>query len=252
MTVSRSFKDVKFQWLSLICQDNRLSPTAITVAVYIVTTHYNPEKECAWPSFKTIANAIHKNVKTVQRAIKELEIHWFDVKRGNGHGHSTTFAPSIPSVEQAITLREKQDKVVTLQPKKGRHICPKRVTNLSDQGRQNCPPNKEIESRNKKIEQPPSPNLKPFPKIFVETQSLQFQSWQAWLKDRQLPPLDELRPKTLRYGATGYYLPSAYPPSTTTESDDMENFLRTRSKCYAETHTTPPSHTVKGIACNGH
>lgn len=252
MTVSRSFKDVKFQWLSLICQDSRLSTTAITVAVYIVTTHYNPEKECAWPSFKTVANAIDKNVKTVQRAIKELEIHWFDVKRGNGHGHSTTFAPSLPSVEQAIALREKQDKVVTLQPQKGGQTCPKRETKMSEKRGQNCPPNKVIESRNKKIEQPPSQKLKPFPKIFVETQSRQFRSWQVWLKDRQLPPLDELRTKASRYGATGYYLPSAYPPSTTTESDDMETFLRTRSKCYAETHTLAPSYTVKGIASNGH
>lgn len=47
----------------------------------------NGHTEKAWPSYQTIADATGKSVKTIQRAIRELEdTEWLDVRRGNGTG----------------------------------------------------------------------------------------------------------------------------------------------------------------------
>lgn len=232
MTEQRAFKDVKFQWLSLITQDSRLSTTAIAVAVYIVTTHYNPEKDCAWPSYGTIAEAMGKNAKTIQRAIKELEQFWLTVKRGNGLGHSTIFSPSKGSIHAASELREKQDKIVPLRPSKGGQNCPERVTNLSEKGGQNCPPNKEIEKIKEK-RNVTARKLKPFPKVFVEQNSRSAEAWERWLKERDLPTLDNLRPQESRYGITGFYLPSSYPPSHSQEGYDMEKHLLAQAEHFS-------------------
>lgn len=145
-----TFNSVKLQWLTLLCQDESLSSTAVVVALYVVTVHYNQDKGKAWPSFATIAHATGKSIKTVQRAIKELDGTWFDIERGNGHGHSTTYAPSNASVLAAISLRQKHDKVVHLLPMKGGHACPERVSESSPQGGRESPPNPETESKNEK------------------------------------------------------------------------------------------------------
>jgi len=137
MSETRPFNEIKLQWLSLLTQDKNLSTTAIAIAVYIVTTHYNSERNCAWPSYQTIADATGRNEKTVQRAVRELEAYWFTVKRGNGLGHSTEFAPSHASIITATHKREKTDKIVPLHPPKGGQNCSKRVTKPSYKGGQN-------------------------------------------------------------------------------------------------------------------
>ena len=93
MTDHRPFREVKLQWLQQLSCDKDLSDNARSVALYIVTTHMNGHTEKAWPSYQTIAEATSKSVKTIQRAIRELEANeWFEVQRGNGIGHKDDFA----------------------------------------------------------------------------------------------------------------------------------------------------------------
>ena len=85
MSGVRPFRDVKLQWLQQLSCDKDLSDNARSVALYIVTTHLNGHTETAWPSYQTIADATGKSVKTIQRAVRELEVKgWFEVQRGNG------------------------------------------------------------------------------------------------------------------------------------------------------------------------
>lgn len=73
MTEPRPFREIKLQWLQLLSCDRDLSDSARSVALYIVTTHLNGHTQKAWPSYQTIADATGKSVKTIQRAIRELE-----------------------------------------------------------------------------------------------------------------------------------------------------------------------------------
>jgi len=146
MSGARPFRDVKLQWLQQLSCDKDLSDSARSVALYIITTHLNGHTEKAWPSYQTIANATGKSVKTIQRAVRELEVKgWFEVQRGNGVGHNTEYRPSAASILRALDAREKTDKVVTLYPDKGGQNRPERRSDLSGEGGQICPPNREKE-----------------------------------------------------------------------------------------------------------
>ena len=120
MSGARPFRDVKLQWLQQLSCDTGLSDSARSVALYIITTHLNGHTEKAWPSYQTIADATGKSVKTIQRAVRELEVKgWFEVQRGNGVGHNTEYRPSAASTLRASGAREKTDRIVTLYPDEG-------------------------------------------------------------------------------------------------------------------------------------
>lgn len=141
MSERRPFKEVKLQWLELLSCDAEVNDSAKCVALYIITKHMNGHTEEAWPSFSTIAEATGKSVKTIQRAIHDLELGgWLDVVRGNGSRRSTRYRPSEASILQASDLREKTDKIVPLRPSKGDkpvlkggQICPSKGDRFAHQ-----------------------------------------------------------------------------------------------------------------------
>ncbi len=115
MNGARPFREVKLQSLQQLSCDQDLSDSARSVALYIVTTHLNGHTEKAWPSYQTIADATGKSVKTIQGAVRELEVKgWFSVQRGNGVGHNTEYRPSAASILRASDAREKTNKIVSL------------------------------------------------------------------------------------------------------------------------------------------
>ncbi|WP_428414999.1 helix-turn-helix domain-containing protein [Pararhizobium sp.] len=221
MSECRPFKEVKLQWLQQLSCDADLSDSAKCVALYIITTHLNGHTEKAWPSHQTIADATGKSVKTVQRAVRELEIkEWFEVKRGNGVGHNTEYRPSAPSIIRASGAREKTDKIVTLYPAEGGQIRPIRQPEMSREGGQICPPNLEKE----KIKKPnpretAPPRVEPrraLPLVFVaETQLQQISQWCNWLIDQGMPGLEKFELRTMKCGKYGYALPGHWPPDST-------------------------------------
>lgn len=220
MTERRPFRDVKLQWLQQLSCDGDLSDSARSVALYIVTTHMNGHTEKAWPSYQTIADAMSKSVKTIQRAVKELEDKdWFQVRRGNGVGHNTEYSPSEASILRACEAREKTDKIVPLRGSKGGQICPGSRSNLSSKGGQNCPPNLEKE----KIKKPNARERalareaaqRPLPLVFVaKAQASQLAAWESWLRENALPGLSEIFPETNSMGLAGYRLPRRWPPDS--------------------------------------
>ncbi|GAB3441394.1 helix-turn-helix domain-containing protein [Insolitispirillum peregrinum] len=216
MRARRPFRDVKLQWLQLLSCDPGLSDCAKTVALYIITTHMNGHTEKAWPSYQTIADATGKSVKTIQRAVRDLEnAGWFEVQRGNGVNHNTVYTPAEASILRACAAREKTDKIVPLRPEKGGQPCPQRGTNSSLKGGQNCPPNLENEKINKpnapaREAEPPCPSS---PVVFVaETRQAQLAQWRAWLTQNHHPGLEALNLRTSHRGQPGFALPSYWPP----------------------------------------
>lgn len=244
MSERRPFREVKLQWLELLSCDAELSDCGKCVALHIVTRYINGYTEEAWPSYQTIANAIGKSVKTIQRAIHDLELGgWFDVVRGNGSRVSTRYRPSENSIVAACEAREKTDKIVTLNPSKGRQNCPKRQSNLSFKGGQKCPTNKE-NLINKKINtrEAASPPLlearRPIPAIFIsETDTDKLNPWREWLKKNNLLTLELIGKPISRNGNKGFILPSNYPPSN--EGDERHHdyleYLKNHQEFITET-----------------
>jgi DNA-binding transcriptional regulator YhcF (GntR family) len=218
MTEPRPFREVKLQWLQQLSCDRDLSDSARSVALYIITTHMNGHTEKAWPSYQTIADATGKSVKTIQRAVRELEVKgWFDVQRGNGVGHNTEYRPSAASILRASDAREKTDKIVTLYPKEGGQIRRARRSDVSGEGGQICPPNPEKEKINKPNPREHAPprveTRRAVPLVFVaETKTDQIEQWRAWLRRHGFPSFEALGVRMVKAGKPGYALPGYWPP----------------------------------------
>ncbi|QOD62734.1 helix-turn-helix domain-containing protein [Ochrobactrum sp. MT180101] len=224
MSGARPFRDVKLQWLQQLSCDKDLSDSARSVALYIITTHLNGHTEKAWPSYQTIADATGKSVKTIQRAVRELEVKgWFEVQRGNGVGHNTEYRPSAASILRASDAREKTDKVVTLYPDKGGQNRPERRSDVSSEGGQICPPNLEKEKiykPNPREDAPPRVETRrAVPLVFVaETKEDQVEQWRSWLRHHGLPSIEVLGLRTVKAGKPGYSLPGYWPPDEASPS----------------------------------
>ena len=218
MSERRPFREVKLQWLEQLSCDASLSDNAKCVALHIITRYINGHTEMAWPSYQTIADATGKSVKTIQRAIHDLELGgWFDVVRGNGSRNSTKYRPSENSILQACEAREKTDKIVTLHPDKGGQICPKRRSRVSGKGGQNCHPNLE-NLKNIKLNAhgdalPREKARSAIPALFIACHEYQkLDRWREWFTKNNLPALEELGITSTRNGEDGFNLPSYYPP----------------------------------------
>ncbi|WP_174802237.1 helix-turn-helix domain-containing protein [Martelella limonii] len=252
MTVSRPFREVKLQWLQQLSCDAELSDNAKCVALYIITTHLNGHTEKAWPSYQTIADATGKSVKTIQRAIRELEAtDWFDVRRGNGVGHNTEYRPSASSILRASESREKTDKIVRLYPKKGGQICPERQSDMSLEGGQKRPlnPEKEINKKpNARGTGQPSGSHQSMPLVFLMAgQTSQVDRWLAWLAKHRMPPLAAFGIETKNSGRGGYRLPSYWPPSE--DSPEEEACLQFfRERISKSSNAIRPSSSAGGVS----
>ncbi len=229
MSGALPFRDVKLQWLQHLSCDKDVSDNARSVALYVVTTHLNGHTEKAWPSYQTIADATGRSVKTIQRAVRELETKgWFEVQRGNGIGHNTEYRPSAASILRASEAREKTDKIVTLCSGKGGQIGPARRSDVSGKGGQICPPNPEKEKINKPNPREDAPprveTRRAIPLVFVaETKAVQVQQWRIWLRHHGIPSLEDLGVRTVRTGKAGYALPGYWPPDDA--SPDTLNWI---------------------------
>ena len=253
MNASYSFREVKLQWLQQLSCDKGLSDNAKSVALYIITTHLNGHTEKAWPSYKTIADATGKSVKTVQRAIKDLELYgWFKVQRGNGLGNNTEYRPSAETILRASQAREKTDKIVTLYPAKGGQSRLVRRSDLSVEGRQICPPNPEKEKINKpnarELQASQVSGYRQIAVVFVsDHQAAQLSQWRDWLQRNGFVSLEELGTRSVKSGRSGYTLPGYWPPASDSECEaESLDFFRRQSANMA--HGNPGSGHTRRVS----
>ncbi len=220
----RPFKEIRYQTLLLLERCPFLSDGAVRVGLRIFGDHIRSNDEKAIISFASLGKELGRSAKTIQRAVRELELAgWLVLERGNGIGHATVFSASENTIVVANELREKMDKYGTLQVIEGGQECPQRVTNVSDRGGQNRPPLK----RNNKNIKPPARGEAPsqakvnpiIPAISIpKFQTTKLDQWHDWLKKHRLPELDTIALCNTPNGANKYRLPSNYPPSP----DDIE------------------------------
>jgi DNA-binding transcriptional regulator YhcF (GntR family) len=243
MTERRPFREVKLQWLRLLSCDANINDNAKCVALYIVTAHVNGHTEKAWPSYKTIAEATGKSVKSIQRAIRDLEEGgWLRVQRGNGVRHNTEYCPTDASILKASELREKTDKSVPLASSEGGHICPERRSDVSGKGGQICPPNLEKEKNNKPNARQAHAKAAPrrsVPVVVLPTaQTRQVDEWNTWLAEKTLPDLARFDLATNANGSSGYQLPSRWPPESGSEKEqDCLSYFLNRLPAIAHLET---------------
>lgn len=247
MSASRPFREVKLQWLQQMSCDKELSDGARSVALYIATTHLNGHTEKAWPSYQTIADATGKSVKSIQRAVRELEVrNWFEIRRGNGVGHNTEYRPSPASILRASEAREKTDRVVTLYPTEGGQKRPLRKSDLSSKGRQICPTNPEKNKINKPnacAKSPlPAEDRQVVPRVFVsDTMVNQLEQWRIWLLACGLPSLEALKIRAVKNGKTGFALPGYWPPDEASHRAFEWTTFFSRRLDHIAAETAPPT-----------
>ncbi|GAA0786742.1 helix-turn-helix domain-containing protein [Roseibium denhamense] len=232
MAERRPFREVKLQWLRLLSCDANINDNAKCVALYIVTAHVNGHTGKAWPSYKTIAEATGKSVKSIQRAIRDLEIGgWLGVQRGNGVGHNTEYRPTDASIIKASQLREKTDKSVPLNHAEGGQICPERRSDVSGKGGQICPPNleKEINKKpNGREARAKAVAGRAVPVVNVPvSHGHMIREWNAWLARKSLPDLVRFNLNSASPGTGWYRLPGRWPPEdgSEKEQDCLSYFL---------------------------
>ncbi|WP_342585982.1 helix-turn-helix domain-containing protein [Rhizobium anhuiense] len=93
-------------------------------ALSIVTMHLNGHTEMAWPSSQTIADATDKNVNTIPRAVRELEIKGIrsPARKWPRAQHGIS---SLSDVDIRRIRRPRNDgQVVTIYPSEDSHIRP--------------------------------------------------------------------------------------------------------------------------------
>ncbi|MCJ8518491.1 DNA-binding transcriptional MocR family regulator [Pseudorhizobium tarimense] len=109
--------------------DKDSSDNARSVALYIITTHLNGHTEEAWPSYQTLADATGKSVKTIQRAIRELEVNGWFAEIASG-----TTGSIVPQRRRFYGHRTPAKRRIKLSP-----FTPPKAVKIVRQGGQICP-----------------------------------------------------------------------------------------------------------------
>lgn len=242
MSNLRPFNEIKLQWLALLSQDKDLSSTAIQIALYIITVHYNQDRGKAWPSFKTIAKGTGKKcTKTIQRAINELEENWLHVNRGVRIGKSSEYAPRYKSIRAATEHRKEQDKIITFSGERGGQKCPKSGTKMSSRGGQKCHPNTATESSYESNTLGSTAGVMTFVRLFVEQGSIQATEWEHWLESMGLHRLEVLLPIETQSSKLGFFLPSRFPPTASSKCKEIRSYLL---QCNKATFSNIPKQSI--------
>jgi hypothetical protein len=110
---SKAFTAQIFRWLHQVNADGELPASAVKVAVYLCSM-FNEDKEdgTAWPSCKTIADAICKSEATVIDCVRQLEErgHLRVVWGKQGRGCSNRYWMIIKPQEAKVSGTEKPQK----------------------------------------------------------------------------------------------------------------------------------------------
>src|SRR5262245_7137394 len=99
-------------WCRKIMQNSKIPPRHFKVA-FAISFHFNAWTGRAWPSHETLADVANVCLKTVARAVNNLEKHhhlWVRRSR-NGHqtGRANEYFPRFPATQRYATVTELRD-----------------------------------------------------------------------------------------------------------------------------------------------
>ena len=82
----------RWTWKALLLRDKALTDGAKLLAVVLCDTFANHATGFCNPSVGTLAEALGKKDRAIQRALSELrDSHWLAVKEARGRGHTSKF-----------------------------------------------------------------------------------------------------------------------------------------------------------------
>jgi hypothetical protein len=210
------WKTDRFQWNRLIRKDDRLSDAAKLLATALCYDFAHHETGFCNPSVDTIADAVGKSPRAVQRALAELRgLSWITIRHGHGRGNrneilflkgdgTVAFKPSEKVTRMADHRHEKVTPVAT---KGDRSVAPP------------CTPYKDKPNSNQKagaqtfrVEQTERPS--PHCVSVAEDGGHAHGEWDDWLGKRGLPSLREMGRKSSMAGKKpGWDVPFCRPPN---------------------------------------
>ena len=204
------WKSTRFPWARAVRKDVRLSDGAKLLAdVLCYDFGFNEAGFCN-PSIDTLAEALGKSDRAVQRALAELRgVHWIEVTHGQGRGKRSEirFLKGDGTVAFAAS-----EKVTVLSD---RRI--EKVTDTAVKGDRSVTPYNKAESNRNKKERAGNPNPQERPSAHL-TAVVLFGShaendWDIWLAKRKLPNLKSLDRKSSNAKGCGWDMPFSIPPS---------------------------------------
>lgn len=209
------WKSDRFQWNRLIRRDDRLSDPAKLLATALCYDFAHHETGFCNPSVETIADAVGKSPRAVQRALAELRgLSWIAVRHGHGRGNRNEIlfmkgdgSVAFKASEKVTRMADHRSEKVTLAASKGDRSVATPCTPYKDKPIQK-PKGRATGTRIDATE-------RPFPHLadVAEMGSDREEDWDVWLAERNLPSLSEQGRLSSNAKGRGWDVPYCRPPS---------------------------------------
>ena len=197
-------------WKRAVKIDARLSDPAKLLAVTLCDDFAHHETGFCNPSIGTLAGALGKSDRSVQRALSELRnAGWIEVQRGNGRGNSSKIIFLKGDAPFTFSSSEKVTRIADHRPEK--------VTNVTVKGdRSVAPYNRDKPKKNQKA-QPSACDASERPFAHLRAVAVEWSNgeteWNEWLAKHGLPTLRQLGRRSSNRFYCGWDVPYCIPPS---------------------------------------
>ncbi|WP_212710202.1 helix-turn-helix domain-containing protein [Rhodobacter sp. JA431] len=222
-------------------RDAGLSDAAKVLAAALCDDFAHHETGFCNPSLETLAEAVGKSVRTVQRALAELRAAgWIEVSEAHGRGRCNEFGFLKGANPDAFSTSEKVTRLTRQAPEKVTNLTRGKTENTSNLTRKGdnpdmppTPPYKDKPTNNQKagakaavLSDPRQPHQRA-----VVHQGYQLEAWNDWLSCNGFEcRLQDISEKLSDQGGLGFDWVSRMPPATDNliESNCAKRFVNFR------------------------
>lgn len=229
-----SWSQARWTWKRAACRDTVLSDGAKLLAVTLCDTFAHHETGFCNPRIDTIAEALGKSDRAVQRALAELRAAgWIDIRHGRGRGKTSQILflsggdPAAFASPEKVTpmaareaerAPEKVTNAVQTAPEKVTAASPfaeEKVTDMARKGDATVTPYIEPKNNQKTRAQAERKSERPVPHLchVAHFGTDAIADWDRWLASHRLPTLEALGILSSDDRGRGYDVPFRRPPS---------------------------------------
>ncbi len=212
----------RWNWKRAVRRDARLSDAAKLLATALCDDFAHHETAFCNPKVGTMARALGKANRSIQRAIMELKkAGWISVRYARGRGRSSQISFSKGDGTVAYESEERVTSVASSGLERVTSVASKeaeRVTSVATKGDSRDTPY----IKPKIIQKRPGSSERPSPQCskVVHHDSPAEVAWNDWLTARGFPPLKQIGWADSDAQGRGWDMPFRYPPD---ESDRIEH-----------------------------
>ena len=199
----------RWNWKRAVRRDARLSDAAKVLAAALCDDFAHHETAFCNPLVETLAEALAKSTRSVQRALAELkDAMWVAVAEVKGRGRKNEISFLKGDGTVAFIPSEK---VTRLSPKE-----PEKVTAVAQKGDRSVTPcNKDKPTKNQKAREAEANEdpRQPHQRAVVPHGSHHLADWNAWLASNGFSiTVEQIAPKTSDAKSIGFDMPTRVPP----------------------------------------